>query len=131
VSADASGLSRPSSASRTTAMMAHLSTLVGFFVSVPVAAGLVGPAIVWLTATQRGEPFAAGQAREALNFHLTVLLSAVLLLALPTPPTLMAVLVVAWMALVIGVAGLAYEGRAMRYPMALPLLRRRGGDRRR
>lgn len=125
MSAGASDVPRPPSVARTTAMMAHLSTLVGFFVSVPVAAGLVGPAVVWLTASQRGDRFAAGQAREALNFHLSVLLAGLLLQALPTPGTVMGVLVVLWMALVIAVAGLAHEGRPMRYPLALPLVRPR------
>lgn len=127
----ASDLPRPAPASRTTAMMAHLSTLVGFFVSIPVAAGLVGPAVLWLTASQQGDRFVGGQAREAFNFHLSILLAALLLQALPTPATLMAVLVVLWMTVVIVVAGLAYEGRPMRYPMALPLVRprRRGVSR--
>ncbi len=131
MSAEASDLPRPPATSRTTAMMAHLSTLVGFFVSVPVAAGLIGPAVVWLAASQGGDRFAGGQAREALNFHLSVLLAALLFQALPTPATLMAVLVVLWMTVVIGVAGLAYEGRPMRYPLALPLVRprRRGVSR--
>jgi hypothetical protein len=109
-------------------MMAHLSTLVGFFVSIPVAAGLVGPAVLWLTASLRGDGFVSGQAREALNFHLSVLVAALLLQALPTPATLMAVLVVLWMTVVIGVAGFSYEGRPMRYPLALPLVRRRRRD---
>lgn len=104
-------------------MMAHLSTLVGFFLSVPVAVGLVGPLVAW-GATHRRDRYIAHQAREALNFHVSVLLYALLLQALPTPPSIMAVAVVVWMALVVVVAGLAYEGRLARYPVAMPILRR-------
>lgn len=103
-------------------MMSHLSTLVGFFTSLPVAAGLVGPALVWLV-WQGRDGFVTRQAREALNFHCSVLLYALLLQALPTPPTVIAFAVVAWLTLVVVVAGLAYEGRPARYPAALPFLR--------
>jgi uncharacterized Tic20 family protein len=103
-------------------MMSHVSTLIGFFSSIPVAAGVVGPALLWLLWRER-DPFVTRQAREALNFHLSVLLYALLLQALPTPPSVFAVAVVGWLTLVIIVAGLAYEGRPARYPMALPILR--------
>jgi hypothetical protein len=103
-------------------MMGHLSTLIGFFLSIPVAAGVVGPALLWLWSRHR-DPFVTRQAREALNFHCSVLLYALLLQALPTPPTVVAVAVVAWLAVVIVVAGLSYEGRPARYPFALPIMR--------
>lgn len=123
MSAAASDLPLPQFASRSLAMMAHLSTCIGFFLSIPVAAGLVFPAAMWVVSHRRDE-FLHRQAREALNFHLSVLLVGLLLTTLPTPPTLMAVLVVGWMALVITIAGFAYEGRPARYPAALPILRR-------
>ena len=103
-------------------MLGHLSTLIGFFLSVPVAAGVVGPALLWLM-WHRRDTFVTMQAREALNFHVSVLLYALLLQALPTPPSLVAVAVVAWLTLVVIVAGLAYDGRPARYPVALPILR--------
>lgn len=103
-------------------MMVHLSTCIGFFLSVPVAAGLLGPAIAW-AAFNRRDQYVSTQAREALNFHISVLAYALLLQALPTPPTVVAVMVVLWMAVVIIVAGLAYEGRPARYPGAMPILR--------
>lgn len=123
MSAAASDRPLPQFASRTTAMMAHLSTLIGFFLSVPVAAGLLGPSLAWL-ASQRRDEFVARQAREALNFHLSVLVYGLLLVALPIAPSLVAVAVVAWIATVVVVAGLAYEGRPARYPLTLPILRR-------
>ncbi|HSJ47006.1 MAG TPA: DUF4870 domain-containing protein [Euzebyales bacterium] len=113
----------PRSASRSLAMMVHLSTCVGFFLSIPTAAGIVGPAVVWVAAHRRDD-FLTHHAREALNFHLSVLVYALALVTLPTPATVMAVVVVAWLAVVIMVAGLAYEGRPARYPGALPILRR-------
>lgn len=113
----------PQFASRSLAMMAHLSTCIGFFMSIPVAFGLVGPAVVWLI-SQRRDRYLQDQAREALNFHVSVLLVGLLLTTVPAPPTLVAVVVVAWLAVVILIAGLAYEGRPARYPVALPILRR-------
>ena len=103
-------------------MLGHVSTLIGFFLSVPVAAGVVGPGLL-LVAWHRRDAFVTTQAREALNFHLSVLLYALALQALPTPPAVVAVAVVAWLTLVVIVAGLAYEGRPARYPVALPILR--------
>ncbi|CAN5893879.1 hypothetical protein BH23ACT10_BH23ACT10_06480 [soil metagenome] len=122
MSAAAADQPLPQYASRSLAMMAHLSTCVAFFLSIPVASGLVLPAAMWVVSHRR-DAFVHRHAREALNFHLSVLLVGLLLTTLPTPPTLMAVLVVGWMALVIMIAGLAYEGRPARYPIALPILR--------
>jgi uncharacterized Tic20 family protein len=104
-------------------MMAHLSTLVGFFLSIPVALGFVGPGLLWL-AHHRRDRFVTGQAREAVNFHASILLYALGLQALPLPSSIIAFSVVAWLALVVIVAGLAYEGRTARYPVALPIVRR-------
>jgi uncharacterized Tic20 family protein len=123
MSAAASDAHLPRFASRSLAMMVHLSTSVGFFLSVPIAAGVVGPAVLWLVA-HPNDDFLTQHAREALNFHLSVLVYGLVLITLPTPPTVMAVLVVAWLAVVIVIAGLAYEGRPARYPGALPILRR-------
>jgi uncharacterized Tic20 family protein len=129
VSAAASDTPLPRLSSRSLAMMVHLSTCVGFFLSLSVTVGLVGPAVAWFIAHGR-DPFLARHAREALNFHVSVLVYALVLITLPTPPTVVAVLVVAWMALVIMIAARAYEGRLARYPGALPILRRPGGVRR-
>lgn len=123
MSAAASDAPLPQFASRSLAMMVHLSTSIGFFLAVPTVSGVVGPAIVWLVAHRR-DGFLTQHAREALNFHLSVLVYALALITLPTPPTVMAVLVVGWLAVVIMMAGFAYEGRPARYPGALPILRR-------
>lgn len=123
MSAAASDAPLPQFASRSLAMMVHLSTSIGFFLSIPTVSGVVGPAIVWLVAHRR-DGFLTQHAREALNFHLSVLVYALALITLPTPPTVMAVLVVGWLAVVIMMAGFAYEGRPARYPGALPILRR-------
>jgi uncharacterized Tic20 family protein len=103
-------------------MMGHLSTLIGFFLSVPVAAGVIGPGVLWLISHRR-DAYVTAQAREALNFHMSILLYGLALQALPTPPAVIAVAVVVWMTVVVVVAGLAYEGRPARYPAALPILR--------
>jgi len=58
---------------RTWGMIAHLSALVGAIV--PFAGSILAPLIVWRT---RGEhsSFVAGQAKEALNFNITVAIAA-------------------------------------------------------
>lgn len=113
------------STSKTLGMMAHLSTLIGFFLSIPVAIGLVGPALLW-AAHHRSDGFVSRQAREAVNFHCSILLYGLALQVVPTPSTVVALAVVVWLTLVVIVAGLAYEGRPARYPVALPILRRPG-----
>lgn len=109
-------------------MMVHLSTCVGFFLSLSMTVGVVGPVLAWLGAHRR-DAFLVQHAREALNFHLTVLLLGLALINLPTPPTVMAVIVVVWITLVVAMGGMAYEGRAAWYPGALPILRRPRGFR--
>jgi uncharacterized Tic20 family protein len=123
MSAAASNAPLPRFASRSLAMMVHVSTSIGFFLAIPIMSGVVGPAVVWMVAHQR-DGFLAQHAREALNFHLSVLVYALALITLPTPPTVMAVFVVVWMFVVIMMAGFAYEGRPARYPGVLPILRR-------
>ena len=129
MSAAASDASLPRFSSRSLAMMVHLSTAVGCFLSLSMTFGLAGPSVAWLILHGR-DPFVARHAREALNFHLSVLAYALVLITLPTPPTVVAVFVVAWMALVIMISAKAYEGRPARYPGALPILRRPGKLRR-
>lgn len=58
----------------TWAVVAHLSHLV-VFVGIP---GFIGPLVVWLL-KRNEDPFAAGEAREALNFHLSLLIYTVAL----------------------------------------------------
>lgn len=100
-------------------MIAHLS---GF---VPVVGFILGPLVIWLTWRDRS-PFVASQAKEALNFNLTVgiaaLLCGVLVLAGIGVP-LLVVLFLAWVGCTLLAAMRASEGVDYRYPVSLRLIR--------
>ena len=114
---------------RTWALVAHAGGPVGLLLSAGLL-GFVVPLVVWLA--KRGESaFVEDQAREALNFHLTLFLIHVacwlfvlvtlgigIFVALP-------LYLVLWFAeLVLGIVGSlrAYEGKRYRYPFAMRLL---------
>jgi uncharacterized Tic20 family protein len=117
-----------SSEERTWALIGHLSAFSAFITGIGC---IVGPLIVWLVKRDT-MPFAADQAKEALNFNITlaiafcalVLFSIVtfglgLLIAWPMG----AVLCVAWFVLTIIAAIKANEGVAYRYPFTLRLVK--------
>lgn len=113
---------------RTWALLGHLSAFSAFIV-----AGLgcvLGPLIIWLIKRDT-LPFAGDQAREALNFNITVLLAALglwiltiitlgigLLLTIP----LGLALFVYWIVFTIIAAVNANNGVRYRYPMTLRLV---------
>jgi uncharacterized protein len=108
------------------AAVAHLAALVG--IVIPFVGALLGPFIVWL-ATRNRFAFAAGQAREALDFQLTVfiaaLLSAALVLVGIGVPLLVSLCVVDLVFITIA-ALRAGDGIAYRYPLSWRALRRAG-----
>jgi uncharacterized Tic20 family protein len=118
--------------SRSWAAAAHATALVGAL-SGGIAA-FVGPMIIWLV--RRDDPFAGEHARQALNFHLSVLLYAVVgtlaglivtlltigLAALVLVP-LALVAVVGYLVVSIVGALAAADGRPFTYPLTLPLFR--------
>lgn len=123
---DERGLPVVTTDSRNLAVMAHLSALVAF-VSIP---SFVGPLVVWLL--KRDDPFVEDQAREALNFNLSILIYAAAALALTILTVGLALLVVipaavvavlAWLVLVIVAAVRAADGVPYRYPVTLRLIR--------
>ncbi len=112
---------------RNWALAAHLSTFTFFFSGIGM---LLGPLIVWLVKRDQS-PFVAAHAREALNFNITVLIAATVLvvftlgtlglgiiLAWPAAVALF----IAWIALPIMAAIRASEGREYRYPFTLRLV---------
>lgn len=119
----------PSADEKTWGMLAHLSALSGL-----VTGGvgcIVGPLVVWLVKKDT-MPFVADQAKEALNFNLTVLLVAIVLglltvgsVFLLTPLTALAgmALFIAWLVLTIIALVKANEGVAYRYPFAIRLVK--------
>ncbi len=106
------------------AMFAHLSALLGAF----VALAFLGPLVVWLL-KKDAHPFVADQAREALNFNLSMLLYGVVATAVTFVLTfvlvgflllpLLAAGGIAWLVLVVIGGVKANEGVAFRYPFTI------------
>lgn len=113
---------------RTWAMIGHLSAFSAFVTGIGCVAG---PLIVWLVKRDT-LPFAADQAKEALNFNITALIACAALWiitigtffigALLTVPAGL-LLCVAWVVFTIIAAIKANEGVAYRYPFTLRLVK--------
>ena len=134
VSAPPPPIGTPSQEERQWAMFAHLSALLGGLLTSGWAGSIgcfIGPLIIWL-AKKDSMPFVNDQAREALNFNITVglvflglfLLSILTLgLGLVLTVPLMIIVGIAWLVLTILAAIKANEGVAYRYPFALRLIK--------
>jgi uncharacterized protein len=119
---------------RQMAMFAHLSALLGGIVTAGWAGSVgcfIGPLVIWMLKKDT-MPFVDDQAKEALNFNITVALAflALLLLSIMTLGIGLVIAVPAWIA--VGIAWLvltiiasvkANEGVAYRYPFALRLIK--------
>lgn len=128
---DSTGM--PSHEERQWALFAHLSALVGGLLT-GTFAGLgcfIGPLIIWLI-KKDSMPFVDDQAKEALNFNITLAIVGVALLlltlitfgfgALLTVPV--GILIgIAWLVFTIIAAIKANEGERYRYPFALRLIK--------
>ena len=107
---------------RDTAVVAHLSTLVGLVVPF---GSVIGPLAVWLTRRDRGA-FIDDAGREALNFGISIalyglvaLVAALMLVGIP----LLIAGVIAWVVLASLAAVKASQGQTYRYPLTLRLIR--------
>ncbi len=124
----------PSAEERQWAMFAHLSALLGGILTSGWAGSIgcfIGPLIIWMVKKDT-MPFVDDQAKEALNFNITVAIAffALFLLALFTlgigllvAVPLWIVIGIAWLVLTIIAAIKANEGVAYRYPFALRLIK--------
>ncbi len=109
------------------AMFAHLSALLGLVIGLP----FVGPLVIYL-AKKDDHPFIADQAREALNFNLSVFIylivgtiAAVILTLILIGILLFFVLfgiAIAWIVLTIVAAVKANGGEAYRYPLTIRMV---------
>ena len=90
----------------------------------PIIIGFVAPLVIWLVYKDRGR-YVADQAKEALNFQITVTIAAtissILIFAFIGIVLLPAVLIVA-LVLMIMAAIAANKGEAYRYPVSLRLV---------
>jgi uncharacterized Tic20 family protein len=115
-------------------MFAHLSALVGGLVTAGWAfsAGcFIGPLVIWLMKKET-MPFVDDQAKEALNFNITIaiIMAALLVLSVVTfgiglliAVPLMALIGLAALVLVIMAAIKSNDGVAYRYPFAIRLVK--------
>ena len=103
------------------AMFAHLSALVGLVIPF---GNIIGPLVIWLVKKET-MPFVDNQAKEALNFQITVtiamVVSAILILVV-IGFVLMFLIGLAALVLTIIAAIKANEGNAYRYPFTLRLI---------
>lgn len=110
-----------SSDEKNMAMLGHLSALSGFIIPF---ANIVAPLVVWQLKKDT-MPFAAEQAKEALNFNITVGIAAVIstiLIFVVVGIFLLGILTIAWLVFTI-IAGIAAsKGENYRYPFALRLV---------
>jgi uncharacterized protein len=108
---------------RTWGMLAHLAALAG--VVMPLFGCMLGPLVVWL-ARRDQSAFVDGQAKEALNFNISVFLAALvcsLLMLVFIGFILGAALFIAWLVMTLIAAIRASEGIAYRYPISLRLVK--------
>jgi len=112
---------RPSRDERNWALIAHLSAIAGMLV--PIAGIILGPLVVWLLKREDSE-FVADQAKEALNFNITMFLGYIIcfiLVIIVIGVFLMMALGLLHLVLIIIAMIKASEGVRYRYPFALRL----------
>ena len=115
-------------------MFAHLSALLGGFVTAGWAGSIgcfIGPLVIWMMKKDT-MPFVDDQAKEALNFNITVAIIFFVLFVLTlvtlgigiflTLP-LMVIVGIAWLVFTIIAAVKANQGERYRYPMTLRLVK--------
>ena len=117
----------PSREERQWALFANLSALLaGLLTGHWLGVGcFIGPLIIWL-AKREGMPFVDDQAKEALNFNITVAIAALvcgLLMFVLIGFVLLPILGVLWLVCVILAAIKANEGERYRYPFALRFIK--------
>jgi uncharacterized Tic20 family protein len=110
------------------AMFAHLSALVGALLTGALGGGwgcFIGPLVIWLVKKDT-MPLVNDQAKEALNFNITVAIAAIvswILIFVLIGFLLLAALFVAWLVFVIIATIKANEGVVYRYPFTLRLIK--------
>ena len=123
----------PSTEERQWAMFAHLSALAGAILTGHMFGWgcFIGPLVIWLLKKDT-MPFVNDQAREALNFNITLAIIGLILLVFTIGTLLVGALLTVPAALIVGVAWLVFtiiaavkanEGVAYRYPFALRLIK--------
>ena len=123
----------PTAEERQWAMFAHLSALLGGLVTGWVGGWgwFLGPLIIWLVKKDT-MPFVNDQAKEALNFNITIAIIFVILTILGFATLGVGFLLALPLMIIIGIVALVFiilaaikanEGVAYRYPFALRLIK--------
>lgn len=113
----------PTQDERTWGMIAHLSAFAVFVF--PLGGNIIAPLIVWL-ARRDTSAFVDAEAKEALNFNISVSLGWIvcgLLTFVLVGIPLAVILLLGWLVMTIIAAIKASEGTGYRYPIALRLVR--------
>lgn len=113
----------PTENERTWGMLAHLAAFVGLIV--PIIGNVAGPWFVWMSKRDESA-FVGEQARESLNFNITVSLAAILcaFAALVFIGFLLgSALFIAWLVLTLTAGIRASEGVHYHYPFSLRLVK--------
>ncbi len=117
---------QPTAEERSWALGAHLSILAGGLLTSQIGGlgAFAGPLIIWLIKKET-MPFVADQAKEALNFSITVGVISLILLAVTLGTLLLGAIVTLPLLIIISIAALvliivaavkANEGQYYRYP---------------
>lgn len=123
----------PGQEERQWAMFAHLSALAGGLLTSAIGGWgfFIGPLVIWLMKKDT-MPFVSDQAKEALNFNITVSAIFMVLLILTLVTLGLGALLTVPVALVVGICALvlivmaamkANEGVAYRYPFTIRLVK--------
>lgn len=115
------------------AMFAHLSALAGGLLTSAIGGWgfFLGPLVIWLMKKDT-MPFVADQAKEALNFNITVSAAMLVLLVLGVVTLGLGFLIAMPLMLIIGIAALVFiiiaamkanDGVAYRYPFTIRLVK--------
>lgn len=124
----------PGQEERQWAMFAHLSALLGGLLTSGWAGGIgcfLGPLVIWLVKKDT-MPFVDDQAKEALNFNITLAIVFAVLFVVGLITLGIGFLVVVPLMAIIGIAALVFiiiaaikanEGVAYRYPFTLKLVK--------
>ncbi len=114
-------LGAPSAEERQWGLFAHLSALIGMVIPL---GNVIGPLIIWQVKKDT-MPFVADQAKEALNFNITVAIAAIIcfvLFLVVIGMVLLPLVGLAWLIFTILAAVKANEGVQYRYPFTLRLI---------
>lgn len=123
----------PGAEERQWAMFAHLSALLGGLLTGAVGGwgSFIGPLIIWLVKKDT-MPFVNDQAKEALNFNITVSAIFLALWILTVATLFIGALLTFPLMAIVGIAALVFiviaaiksnEGVAYRYPFAIRLIK--------